>query len=126
MKKDIVAAALLAVLFIGSLFNIAYLDRLTGRIEDELTASIEKLEEGDAAQAREHLIRALDMWLAADGYTHIFIRHPEIDSTSDAFYDLAKEIGKNDAESCRPAYEMLLYHLSSIRTMEHLRFGSIM
>ena len=47
-------------------------------------------------------------------------------STADAFYELGQELGSTDGESCRAAFDKLLYHLESIRTMEHLRFGSIM
>ena len=126
MKKEIFAIALLVLLFTASLFNIWYFDDLTFRIEEELSLSRVQLASGDVPMAREHLEKALNMWLDADGYTHIFIRHPEIDSTSDAFYELAETLNEGDAESCRAAYDKLLYHLESIRTMEHLRFGSIM
>ena len=125
MKKEIFAIALLVLLFTASLFNIWYFDDLTFRIEEELSLSRVQLASGDVPMAREHLEKALNMWLDADGYTHIFIRHPEIDSTADAFYELGQALEEN-SESCRAAYDKLLYHLESIRTMEHLRFGSIM
>lgn len=126
MKKEIFAAALLAVLFTASVFNIWYFDRLCSGIEAEILVSAQAMEKSDENAAREHLDRALTMWLAADSYTHIFIRHPEIDSTADAFYELAGELNGESTDSCRAAYEKLLYHIESIRTMEHLRFGSIM
>lgn len=126
MKKEIFAAALLAVLFTASVFNIWYFDRLCSGIEAEILVSAQAMEKSDENAAREHLDQALTMWLAADSYTHIFIRHPEIDSTADAFYELAGELSGESTDSCRAAYEKLLYHMESIRTMEHLRFGSIM
>ena len=126
MKKEIFALSLLLLLFAASLFNIRYFDRLCLDIAGEVEASEEALEAGNTKAAEEHLENALHTWLDADSYTHIFIRHPEIDSTADAFYELAETLNEGDAESCRAAYEKLLYHLSSIRTMEHLRFGSIM
>lgn len=126
MKKEIIALSLLVLLFAASLFNIWYFDRLCLDIAGEVKASAEALEQGDTKVAQEHLQNALHTWLEADSYTHIFIRHPEIDSTADAFYELGLELEGADSKSCRAAYAKLLYHLESIRTMEHLRFGSIM
>lgn len=125
MKKEIIALLLLVLLFAASLFNIWYFDRLCLDIAGEVKASAVALERGDMEAAQEHLNSALHTWLDADSYTHIFIRHPEIDSTADAFYELGQAMEEN-SESCRAAYDKLLYHLESIRTMEHLRFGSIM
>ena len=125
MKKEIIALLLLVLLFAASLFNIWYFDRLCMDIAGEVNASSDALERGDMDAAQEHLNSALHTWLDADSYTHIFIRHPEIDSTADAFYELGQALEEN-SESCRAAYDKLLYHLESIRTMEHLRFGSIM
>ena len=125
MKKEIIALLLLVLLFTASLFNIWYFDRLCLDIAGEVNASSDALERGDMDAAQEHLNSALHTWLDADSYTHIFIRHPEIDSTADAFYELGQALEEN-SESCRAAYDKLLYHLESIRTMEHLRFGSIM
>lgn len=125
MKKEIIALLLLVLLFAASLFNIWYFDRLCLDIAGEVKASAVALERGEPEAAQEHLNSALHTWLDADSYTHIFIRHPEIDSTADAFYELGQALEEN-SESCRAAYDKLLYHLESIRTMEHLRFGSIM
>ena len=125
MKKEIIALLLLVLLFAASLFNIWYFDRLCLDIAGEVKASAVALERGEPEAAQEHLNSALHTWLDADSYTHIFIRHPEIDSTGDAFYELGQALEEN-SESCRAAYDKLLYHLESIRTMEHLRFGSIM
>ena len=125
MKKEIFALSLLALLFAASLFNIRYFDRLCLDIAAEVRASSEALQTEGRAAAQEHLDQALHTWLEAENYTHIFIRHPEIDSTADAFYELGQALDEN-SESCRAAYDKLLYHLESIRTMEHLRFGSIM
>lgn len=125
MKKEILALSLLLLLFAASLFNIRTFDRLCLDIAGQVSASAEAMEKGETDAAREHLNNALSTWLDADSYTHIFIRHPEIDSTADAFYELGQAL-EEKSESCRAAYDKLLYHLESIRTMEHLRFGSIM
>ena len=60
-----------------------------------------------------------------EGYTHIFIRHSEIDSTTDAFFELMSDVRSGDAESAAGSYEKLLAHLSSLYTMERVTLGSI-
>ena len=75
--------------------------------------------------AEEVLSKAADEWLGTDGYTHIFIRHSEIDSTTDAFFELMSDVRSGDAESAAGSYEKLLAHLSSLYTMERVTLGSI-
>ena len=126
MKRELAAGALLLLLMAGAWWNIRAVDTLTGDILAGLDISQAAEEQGDHLTAQAALDKALNRWLEADSYTHIFIRHPEIDSTADAFYELRHELESENSESCRSAYDKLLYHLESIRTMEHLRFGSIM
>ena len=95
MKKEIFALSLLLLLFAASLFNIRAFDRLCLDIAGQVSASAEAMEKGETDAAREHLNNALSTWLDADSYTHIFIRHPEIDSTADAFYELGQALEEN-------------------------------
>lgn len=69
--------------------------------------------------------KAAQDWLGADGYTHIFIRHSEIDSTTDAFFELMSDVRSGDAQSASGAYEKLAAHLDSLYTMERVTLGSI-
>ena len=125
MKKEIFALSLLALLFAASLFNIRYFDRLCLDLAHEINASSEALEAGNKAAAQEHLDAALDTWLDADSYTHIFIRHAEIDSTADAFYELQAQLLAGEGDSSA-AYDKLRYHLDSIQRMEHPSLGSVL
>ena len=125
MKKEVCAAGIILCLIAGAVWNVYHLENLAGRMTEHIRAAETAEAEGRSLRAEQELRLALEIWLDADGYTHIFIRHPEIDSTADAFYELGQALEEN-SESCRAAYDKLLYHLESIRTMEHLRFGSIM
>ena len=80
---------------------------------------------GQPEEAREALDKALKRWLEADRYTHIFIRHAEIDATADAFYELQSQLLSGEGDSSA-AYDKLRYHLESIRQMEHPSLGSIL
>ena len=126
MKKEWIAAALLALLFAASLVNIACLDRLIGRIEAETDRSKALAAGGDFPAAEAALDEAVELWIAANSYTHIFIRHPEIDSTSDAFYELKELLAEQNADGFPSAFDKLKYHLNSIDKMEHIRLGSVL
>lgn len=125
MKREIGAALVLSLLLGLSLFNLQYYDALTARVEAELSFSRSCAGDGDFSGAREHAQRALGLWQDADAFTHVFIRHPEIDGMADAFYDLLQHLYEENAEAAASAYERLNYHLNCIDEMEHARLGSI-
>ncbi|MBR5344108.1 MAG: DUF4363 family protein [Oscillospiraceae bacterium] len=124
--KEWIALALLLLLAVGAIVNIAYLDRLIGDIEAVLRETDELARDGSYEEALDSLDRAIRHWLDANAYTHIFIRHPEIDSTSDAFYELHQALAEQNAEGYPSALEKLCYHLHSIDEMEHVRPGSVL
>ncbi|MBR3293616.1 MAG: DUF4363 family protein [Oscillospiraceae bacterium] len=126
MTREIAAGLVLALLLAASLGNIAHLDKLIGQIEEDLLQSEAYAEAGDYDAALDALDQALQCWLAADGYTHVFIRHPEIDSSSDAFYELRQLLSERNAEGIPSAFQKLRYHLHSIDEMEHVRLGSVL
>ncbi len=125
MKREIAAGAVLLLLAIGSWINLNYLEDFTGGLTEQLELSRAYCNSGQFELAEETLSKAADEWLDADGYTHIFIRHPEIDSTTDAFFELMSDVRSHDAESAAGSYEKLLAHLNSLYTMERVTLGSI-
>ena len=92
MKREIAAGLVLLLLAIGSWFNLNYLREFTGVLEEQLALSRAYCNAGRFDLAEEVLSEAADEWLGADGYTHIFIRHSEIDSTTDAFFELMSDV----------------------------------
>ena len=125
MTRETAALLLLVLLFAAALLNIACLDKTVGSILAETDAARSFAEEGDFDAAEQALDRAVARWVAADGYTHIFLRHPEIDSTSDAFYELKQILSEENADGFPSAFDKLIYHLHSIDEMEHIRLGSV-
>ena len=126
MKKEWIAAILLALLFAAALLNIACLDRLIGRIGEDVAHAQDLAGRGDFLAAEAALDTAIERWIAANSYTHIFIRHPEIDSTSDAFFELKELLAEENADGFPSAFDKLMYHLNSIDEMEHIRLGSVL
>ena len=125
MKRELAAGALLLLLMAGAWWNIHAVDTLTGDILAGLDTSQAAEEQGDHLTAQAALAKALNRWLEADSYTHIFIRHAEIDSTADAFYELQAQLLAGEGDSSA-AFDKLRYHLDSIQRMEHPSLGSIL
>ena len=125
MKRELAAGALLLLLMAGAWWNIRAVDTLTGDILAGLDTSQAAEEQGDHLTAQAALAKALNRWLEADSYTHIFIRHAEIDSTADAFYELQAQLLAGEGDSSA-ASDKLRYHLDSIQRMEHPSLGSVL
>ena len=126
MKKEIIAILLLALLFVGSLYNISVMDDMVMTLEGKVEASFSAAKNGDFENAHELIDEAAADWLSRDGYTHIFIRHSEIDSTTDAFFEYISDISAEEKGSAEGSFEKLMAHLDSLKTIEHISFGSVL
>lgn len=126
MRREHAAMLILAAIIFGAWVNLRYMDSLTGRIEAKLELSQRAAEQGSTDISERALLDALDIWLSADGYTHIFIRHSEIDAISDAFYELYDTLLSGEADALTPAYAKLIYHLESVKDIEHLSLRSLL
>ncbi len=125
MKKEIAAAVLLLLLFTGVLMNIRVAECIFSSLADEVDAAYECLENGDMQAASEQLDAAIEHWLGLDGYTHIFIRHSEINSTTDAFYGFKSDLSGGDAAAAAGSYGLLKEALGSLTAMERISLGSV-
>ncbi len=124
MKKELCAIALLLLLLAGVLINIRVNESIVTSLIDEVDASYESLRNGDPGSACRRLDSAIARWLALDGYTHIFIRHSEINSTTGAFYQLRSDM-LGGADAAAGSYGLLRETLLSLMTMEQLSPGSV-
>jgi len=126
LRKWIAAAAVLLLIFGLCLLNIRCVDRLTDELISYADSALAFAAAGDYENAAVQAERASALWAEKDGYTHIFIRHSEIDSATDAFCEFSGAIYEQEPGEIRGAYEKLRAHLLSIAGMEHISFGSIM
>lgn len=125
MKKEIAAAVIALLLVAGAVVNTLWLKGFIGDLNRTIDDSRASCEAGDFDEAESLLREAIDGWNGAEGYTHIFIRHSEVDSATDAFYELLSLVCAQDAKSAVGAYEKLRAHLDSLYTMERVTVGSI-
>ncbi len=125
MKKEISAGALLVLLFAGVLINIRITERMVLSLTDEVTQAYESALACDFVSAKRQIDAAAGHWLSLDGYTHIFIRHSEINSTTEAFFQLKADIYAEDTGAAAGSYGLLTETLNSLMTMERISVGSI-
>jgi len=125
MKKAIFSVSLLLIMLIAAFINIRCLNTLTHEMKSVVAESVEAAEASDWENAEAAAKRAENAWNAKDGYTHVVLRHNEIDTVSDALYDFISCINEHDAKTSAAAAEKVIYHLDSIYRMEQIRFGSI-
>ena len=125
MTRESFAALLLAALVAVSFWSIRRVDGLTDEIEQHLANSEKAALAEDYENAALEADAALRIWLGASAYTHVFIRHPDIDSTADAFFSLQRALGAQSARELAPAYALVRYHLGCIRDLEHIGPGSV-
>lgn len=125
MKRELAAAALLAALIAASVLNMAHADRLTALILLDLTRAENAAMAGDYDTALADYRSALELWQGARTYTGIFLRHPDVDAASDAFFDLQATLQGKDAQAFPAAFAKLRYHLFAIDELEHPGPGAI-
>lgn len=125
MKKYILAALLLALLFALGLFNAAHIDRLTEAIIAQTDLACALAREGQNAEALSAAQEAERLWRDADLYTSVFVRHAESDAVSDALGDLFTALYGGDEAEVRGAARKVQTHLREIARMEHISFGTV-
>ena len=125
MKKELVALIIILVMIISSVANILHLDRLVKNMDAHTVAAINAYHAENIDLAEHELILALDSWLNAEAYTHVFLRHSEIDTTTDAYYEALSAIHEK-SESTIALLSKARYHIKSILSMEQVTFKSVM
>lgn len=125
MKKEIFALVLLAAMIIASIINIGGILRLTESISDMVTKSAKYAAKEEWEKAEYYIEQAIKDWNDNDSYTHIVLRHSEIDTLSDALYEYMSDVYEKNKEAVEGSSEKVLYHIESLSQMERIRFGSV-
>ena len=125
MRKELAAAIILALLLTGVMVNIRVASNIILGLKEDVTAAYQSAEKGDFDRAKPQLDAAIEHWMSLDGYTHIFIRHCEINSTTQAYFQLKSDIYAEDMGAAEGSYGLLMASLDSLMTMEQLSLGSI-
>ena len=125
MKKEIIAVLLLATIFTAALFNIRHMNRLTGELQELIHAAEGYAEAENWRDAAAKAEDAVTRWVANDKYTHLVLRHEEIDRATNAFYELLKEIYEERPGGVKGAAQEVSESLKSISSLEEIRLGNV-
>ena len=125
MKKEIFVGAFLILMLAAAFVNIHFLNKLTG----DIIVLIEQAEEAVLAEnwraAEENAEAAANLWDASDTYTHLVLRHPEIESATDALYGLLEQIYAQQGGAALGKALAAKARIQSLALIEEIRFGSI-
>ena len=124
MKREAGALALLLTLLLLSAWNLRRVDFLTDAIGRNLDRAELALERGDGNNALVAFESAEKLWHSSHVYTGVFLRHPDLDSVSDAFFEL-RQLLQNDPGAAPAAFDKLRYHLETLNKMEHLSLATV-
>lgn len=124
--REKLALLLLILLSALSVWNISHAERLSQKLHEHLTKSEIHAMAEEWQEAQDALDKAFLLWNSSEGYTHIFIRHSETDSCSDAFYELKQALYAKEWPEAQTLFEKLHQHIHSIADMEKIRLGNIL
>ena len=125
MKREWIAGALLLLLMALSFLNVHYLERKTDALST-LIAEAETHYEAGGRQEAEALVRqSLDDWLDWKLYSHIMMRHSEIDFISDAYYNLLEAL-EGDETVAQASFRNVIDKLLALVVKERIDLGSIL
>lgn len=125
MKKELFAVVLLAAILALSLWNTHEIKNICGELTSLVESSGHAAESGDWEASRECAEKAIGLWKSREGYTHIVLRHSDIETLSDDFFELMEHISARDSGTVQSAVRLVTEHLRGITDMESLKLGSI-
>ena len=125
MKREMAAILLLLLLVMIAGWNIRHADFLTEQIGLNLNRAERAVERDDLELARTAAGNALTLWREARAYAGVFLRHPDVDNVTDAFYDLQELLLREDRQALSAGFGRLRYHLETLDWMAHLSLGTL-
>ena len=126
MKKEIIAFSVFLLLFAVSLVNIHALTRLTENIVTLIEEADGFVREEKWEQALNSAKGALQKWEDVGAYTHIVIRHTDIDSATDVLSALIKEIYAEERGSAIGAARAAKARLRNVAATERIRLRNVL
>lgn len=125
MKREYIAIFLIVAIFALAMINIRYIDNKTQALEYNIVTAEKLYFGGDKEGAVSDITASLDAWLSWDSYSHIMLRHSEIDVITDEYYDLLSEL-QGENETPKASFEKLKEDLRSLVSKERITLRSIL
>jgi hypothetical protein len=125
MKKEICAIITLIALCLGAIGNVIHLNTLMAQITNHINYSLKYCCLEDYQAVHTEISKAISVWTNAENYTHVFIRHTEIDKMNDMFFDILSAVKNKERYESEYLLLKLQHHADTIKSMEQLSLGSI-
>ena len=125
MKKELLALLTIILLTAGAIGNLTHLNQTANQISDHIDYCVQYCSRDDYVSANTEILKAIQVWENAEHYTHVFVRHSEIDSISDLFYDAQSAIQGQQKHEAKCMLAKLKHHANSLVSMERVSIGTI-
>ena len=126
MKRLVCAAAILVLVFAGTLYTGEYLSGLVGGSRDDLIHSGELAEQGDWAQALRITEQAYSAWLENDFWLHVLLHHKDIDGVLLSFYEVREYLKLAEPDQYTAANARLVAQLQLLIESEQLTVKNVL
>lgn len=124
MKREIIAASILASLIVLSIINVNYIHNKANGIYETLDISENFSMHNEDEKALDYTQRAFDAWINLTNYAYIFMRQSEFDDVTSSFGELISELNSKD-DSITPSYEIIRREIDSVISIEKISITSI-
>lgn len=125
IAKEICAIVLLIAMFVGSLYNTHYLDRVVQDILSSVHTSEVYAKENKKDKAIEELSEAIRIWKESSDYIYIILGQNYIDPTTDVLYDLLGDLYAKEYEGTLGSYEKVREQLKGLVELEQFSLASL-
>ncbi len=125
MIREIIAFSLLVALLALSLVNVTYIENKTELLAGEINEAHELYQKGDNEEAAARVEKSLNDWLSWESYSHIMLRHSEIDVITGAYYELLEQL-EGEEKVTDASFDALIETLNDIVKKERVTFGSLL
>ena len=125
MKKEIVAILLLLLILAGNIWNRQRLNKLIDDLNVLTEEAYASAQGADWSTAEASAMSAEETWTGAHTYTHIFIRHTDVDALTSSLCEYRGAIYGRDDGDILASYLCLKAELNCLRDMETLSVGSV-
>ena len=126
MKKEGLAITIILFVILGSVLNLRYLKSLIHELDAQTNEAVSEAEAENWTTSEALASDVMMQWMKMDKYTHVFIRHGEIDAVTDAFCSLLGAIKSRDTSDIFMAQLTLHSRLNELVEMERVTPGSIL
>ena len=125
MKSEYAAFFIIAAILALALINVNHIENKTLALSEEIELAEKQYFVGDTENAVSGVEESLNAWLSWDSYSHIMLRHSEVDVITDTYYELLSKL-EEETDVSPASFEKLKEALNSIADKERISINSIL